>query len=445
MGEAPVVLNIPWQERIDWGLHIGARFVRQIFTSMPLAAWQAIRHRPRKHIDDSRFNTLMTSSAYEKFLTPTLDPQDETDFATYLGDGATYFKSVFSAIEGVTPYRKMYVAPTTCLIREDGTERRVVAIRIGDLVVDPTHTNAWTTAKYFVLQGAAYGMLFTEHPNLHFPYDSINAITKSAVPIGHPIFQMLYPHLRFELQLNKAVLESKGSVITDWRPTLYAPFTADMSDGLLDLFVAGYHGVEGESGYPKYTFRKRPKKVYGDYGVFLDAYYEPVLKFAKAVAATIHDGDEYTRRWATYISGWVPGFPSAPEIFEGDNLAEVLAGIVWDLSIGHSVDHQAFSFDVSVEEKFLRLRVPPPTSLDAPAIEPGQVTRWVDRFKARVAHRVFFQPYTVTRLVDVQYGFENAALQNAGRQFIDDLKATEANLTVRNFMPLRTISASIQF
>ena len=448
LSKAPVVINVPWQEQVDWALRIGLRFAVQIVGGVPAALWDSFRYRPTKHVEDSRFDEIMTSSAYEKFLTSGLTASDSAAFASQLKEpGATFYKSDFSAVSTIRPYKRTYMAPTVSLIREKDGNREVAAIRLGDIVLDRTMGDAWETAKYFVLQGAAYSMLFTEHPNLHFPYDSINAITKTSLPQEHLIFKLLKPHLRFQLELNQAVLLSRGSVITSFRPTLYAPFTANMDDGLLDLFAAGYRGVDGNPAYPTYAFRKAPKPVNGDYGVFLNRYYATVLEFTRQVAAKIPKGDEYTERWANYISRWVPGFPSPTEIFEGDTLAEVLAGIVWNLSIGHSVDHHAFSFDVTPEEKYLRIRVPPPTSTTAPATDAKKVTRWYDRFKTRLAHKVFFEPTTVTRLVDVRYRFgaEHPDLMLAADQFIEALHRTEANMDVRTFMPLRDMSASIQF
>ncbi len=446
MGEAPIVLNIPFRERVDFAVHVGFRIGWQIWAGIPRAAWRAWRNSPQAMISDERFDHVMTHSAYQKFLTPDLTEEDRITFGAYLGDkSACFYKSDFSAIRGVTPYKKMYVAPTLSLIREKEGRREVLAVKIGDIVVDRSHRNAWDITKFFVLQGAAYSMLFTEHPNLHFPFDAINAITKSSVPTDHPIFHLLWPHLRFQLPLNKSVLESKLTVITNWRPTHYAPFTANLDDGLLDFFVAGYRGVQGNNAYPKYSFRKKPRKVHGNYGVFLDSYYKPVLEFTRKVAAKIPPGDEFTKRWATYIAMWIPGFPDGEEIFEGENLAEVLAGIVWDMSVGHAVDHQAFSFDVTVEEKYLRLRVPPPREKSAPAVNPKTVSTWWDRFKAQVAHRAFFQPNTVTRLVHVHYNFKESDLKKAGHDFVSDLYQTEKDLKVPHFIKLEEICASIQY
>jgi len=440
------VLHVPWQERLDFAIRVGLRIGWQIWAGIPRALFRAFRSSPRDYISDARFNEVMTSSCYEKFLTEGLSAAQKQDFAPYLsGSTARFYKSDFTAIGGVRPYDGMYVSPTVSLISDDNGTRKVVAVKVGDVVVDPTCGGAWESAKYFVFQGAAYSMLFTEHPNLHFPYDTINAVTKSSVPTDHLIFRFLSKHLRFQLQLNKLVLESKWSVITNFRPTHYAPFTANLDDGLLDFFVAGYRGVEGNNAYPPYSFRARPKKVHGDYGEFQRAYYEPMLKLAKKIADEIPEGDEFTRRWATYINMWIPGFPSGEEIFEGDTLAEVLAGIVWDMTLGHAVDHQAFSFDVSVAEKYLRLRVPPPLSKDSPAVDPTSVNTWWDRFKAEVAHRAFFQPNTVTRLINVRYDFGNAALDRAGQEFIESLPEVERQLKVPKYISLHEIPASIQY
>ena len=53
---------------------------------------------------------------------------------------------------------------------------------------------AWSLAKAYALQGVAHHALFVVHPTLHFPMNSVNAITKSAVPMIRPLFQALLPH-----------------------------------------------------------------------------------------------------------------------------------------------------------------------------------------------------------------------------------------------------------
>jgi hypothetical protein len=359
--------------------------------------------------------------------------------------GARFFKIDLTAMRHVEPYDGMYVAATMSLVEDLAGVKRVVAIDVDGLLVEPTDVNAWNLSKLFVLQGAAYGILFTEHPNLHFPYDAINAITQTVLPINHVISKLLKPHLRFQLPLNRAVLESPGSVITNWRATIYAPFTADARDGMLDLFVAGYRGVKDRSGYPTFDFAQRPKKVDSDYGIFLDAYFKTVLEFTNQVAARVSPDDQKVRDWADYIVDWIKGFPGPDDIGKPGVLGMTLARIIWDISIGHAADHETFSYDVSPELKFMRIRVPPPASKNIAPVDVRMATRWVDRFKLRLAHRMFFEPVAITRLIETDYEFGDPQLNAIQSDFRAALRQTEANLPVRNFMKLEEFPASIQY
>lgn len=448
--EAPIVLGIPDEEVADWNRHIGARYAVQLFGGIPAAIRDAIRYRIDRYPTDAEFDTMMTTGVYSKFLTPLSGDPDEAPFASIIASapaGTTFSKIDLTAIRSVKPYEDMYTAPTLSLVAEVGTTRTIRAILIGDdLVLEPSDRNAFDLAKLFVMQGAAYGILFTEHPNLHFPFDSINAITQTFLPIDHLVFKLLRPHLRFQLPLNRAVLESKGSVITNFKYTFYAPFTADMDDGMLDFFSAGYVGVPGRSAYPKYDFSARPKRIPSDYGVFLERYYDTVLAFTSKVVAHLpsHDVD-LVRAWANHCSDNVPGFPSEHEILAQGVLERTLARIVWDLSVGHGADHQVFSKEISPEQKFLRLRVPPPASKSIARVDPATATKFRDRFKARLAHRVFFEPSLITALIDTDYEFTSPELVAAQNEFKQNLRETEAQLPCRNYMPLSEIPASIQY
>lgn len=465
LGEAAIVLNVPEAEQRHFDRTVGLRFKLTLILGIPRAMWEAATHAVTEPIPDDWFAAVLTESAYSKFLVPLDGGDDEKPFAPVIaGDPSrTFYKMDFTAMRYVEPYQGMHVAPTMVLVEEiagqdpsipvEHRAKRPVAILVNDtLLLEPTaaEQGAWDLAKVFVLQGAAYGMLFTEHPNLHFPFDAINAITKTWLPQQHPIYQMLIPHLEFQLSLNLGVLESRQSVITNKRETFYAPFTANMSDGLLELFVAGYAGEEGRSGYPTYDFQTRPKKVYSHYGSFLDAYYEACLPFAEKVAEVALEPEwrDVTAQWAEYIAPWVKGFPTREEIVDAATLEATLARIVWDLTIGHGADHQVFSYDVTPERKFLRLRLPPPAGKNAPPVPMRELARWVDRFKMRIAHRTFFEPITRTRLLDVKYPFVDSRLDAAGHAFLASLRQTEASLSARGiriYMPIENAPASIQF
>ena len=113
-----------------------------------------------------------------------------------------------------------------------------------DLVFDKaTHSvgTAWWLAKYFVLQGAIHRINLVDHIKVHFPGDTINAVTKSVLPRWHLINQLLVPHFRLTLPVNNTVLEGQRSIINrdTWYP--WSPVTArgDEIRKLIPLAWAG--------------------------------------------------------------------------------------------------------------------------------------------------------------------------------------------------------------
>jgi hypothetical protein len=458
-GEAPVVVHVPTDEALDWGLHIGLRYFASMFWQTPASAWQAFRNNPQAAPDDAEFAKLLASATYSKFFVALDGGPDEQSFGEIVGKnaGKNLKKIDFTALDLVKPYDGMFVAGTMTLVDDHGDGTcEVLAIGLGDLVLEPTkaHRAAFDLAKLFVLQGAAYAMLFTEHPNLHFPFDSINAVTKTILPTDHVVFRALRPHLRFQLPLNNAVLLSPNSVITNFKPTFYAPFTANMRDGLLELFVAGYRGVPDHSGYPRFSFAEAPKLVDSPYGRFGRAYFEQAfLPFGKAIADAVlvtqgkssRDDADYMQSWARFLGPMVPGFPTCEEILEEGVLARALATILYTLSVGHALDHKCFSDSVSVEQKYLRIRLAPPGSVDAGPAPIGKATTWMDRFRARLAHKIFFEPHVITKLVDVDYGFVEPPMSKAVNRFKQDLREVDRQWKGPSFLPLEQIPASIQY
>ena len=81
-----------------------------------------------------------------------------------------------------------------------------MAIYLNDTVFDSRDGEAWELAKHFMMEGASNVVTLMTHPLLHFPYDSINAITKTALPKNHILHKLLIQHCRFTLPLENAVL-----------------------------------------------------------------------------------------------------------------------------------------------------------------------------------------------------------------------------------------------
>ena len=466
LGTSPAVLHLPWQETVDWYCHIGFRYLRDLFLYGPVALVRAIRFRGLPQIDDAAMATVLTHGLYSRFLSP-LDAIDVKTFAgTYdPNDGGVYYKIDFTPIEAVQPYSGMFVGKTITLMRRTNatsTDFSVVAIAVGGkpLVLVPKDANAWELAKYYVLMGCSYATLFTTHPNVHFPYDTINAVTKGAIPVHHLLFKLLIPHLRFSLVLDNAVLQSPASVISNLRANLYDPFTAAADAGLMSFFVAGFKGLKGNSAYPGYHYPSNrdelrvPPTRYGD---FLRLYFEPFHELAVAVVREMPvDQLGYVEEWSRWIRTWLPTFPHLPFRHEDHagvaasraKLAFALAVVLWDVSVVHSTDHRDFAANVPVEWKCFRLREAPPSSREEKPVDRAKLATRVDLFKSHLAHRMFFAPTNVTTLLDVDYGFESATLRAAQATFKTQLRAIDASLAgkdIPRYAAIDLMAASIQY
>jgi hypothetical protein len=68
-----------------------------------------------------------------------------------------------------------------------------------------------------------------------------------------------------------------------------------------------------------------------------------------------------------------------------------------------------------------------------------------DVFKYALEWKLFFNDWTVTRLVDVDYQFETTELQKLQSNFLQDLAEVDKKMPVKKYMELKNISISIQF
>ena len=231
--------------------------------------------------------------------------------------------------------------------------------------------------------------------------------------------------------------------------TWYDPLTADADKGLSCLFAAGYAGYPDDlEAYPPYVYTVVPDQFPSNYGVFQHSYYEPIRRFCDVVARYILANDPqdlYSGRWAHYCNRWILGFPEEKDVRDPEALGAAMARFMWDVTVGHGADHYNYSTDLSVVNKYLRIRVPPPSTLDIPRVDPLDVYTWNDTFRANMCEKLFFAPYTFTTLITADYTFEDPKLRAAAQTFKADLRSTEANLSVRNFMPLDIIPGSIQY
>lgn len=470
MEQAPEILNVPPEESLLWNQAIGSRYFKTLTFYPGGAAANAVAGGQTAIPTDAEFVRMMTNSVFVRSLRNT---EGNTWVASF---------SPMRLIENDT-LPGTYVRHLNAVFKRNGNQFSCAFIELPmsnppALIVTPADP-AWNLAKAYALQAAAYIGLFVGHPALHFPMDSVNAVTKTSVPRNHPLFQLLFPHSTYALAVNNAVLETEDGILSSDPPgTWFDPLTAT---GLVikRLFGAGYSGYEGhETWYPKYNYMKPWMDDSVDYGRCLSLYFQPFLELCTTVASEIFKAspkDPYVERWANYLSAQLHGFPDGKAIFEGDTLARAMAIYLWDVTVAHAADHFSFYNDITSAQpgpagtrlaawKFLRIRVPPPLQkTDGAEVKlVGDVCHPDDLYRAEMAQEMFFKSVTLwPNLVDTTYAFTSPVLLNAQRDFQAELRRVSHTVAsvMPNFMPLETadpkkstpeeyastISASIQY
>jgi hypothetical protein len=447
IGEAPAVLHLPLGEVIDWWVFIGSRYLTTTLFYTPIAYIKAILHPGLDAVSDAEFLDMLQNSMLAKFICPNLDEKDKEIFKSLLNKNIKAFIIDFEPVNVVTAFPGIYCTGTKTLLKEESPGRySVLAVWVDSTneMLTSIDGDSWELAKYFVLQGGALCSTLVIHPILHFPLDSINAITKTALPTEHLLFKLIYPHLRFTLPLENAVLTYKSSLLQGkwWMP--YAPYPSSPRGGLRDLLVQGYMGIAGNDSYPAYRYSMRPDKVWAPYGEFQDQYYSLFYNFVSEIVKDIEKDDYFVSSWAKWISQNVPGFPNEKEIFEKDHLASAVAYFLWGISVGHTVDHYSYG-QMNVKKIPLRLRQAPPRKGEKILSRKNLVTFW-DTAKYMMAQKLFYQPTSVTLLKDTTYSFEKKTHQDGVEKFIKELQNLDAKLEKEGiqYVPLNKIARGIQ-
>lgn len=461
-GESPAVIHLPKEEQSAWNRYIGARYAWTLLTYWIPAGLFASKNKGLDEIPDAEFNHLLSFTPFSKFIRPIedYDLQEGQPFVSLIKSQpkATFYIADFNFMESVKNYQGMYCAPTKCLLRQQKENiyglKEIVAIHLkqSNLLLDPADGNAWELAKYFVLQGAGYRLVLSEHALLHFPYDCINAITKTALPKNNLVFKLIYPHLYLTLALNNTVLTSSHSPLQNNQLFPYSGFIGNFDD-FQGFLKDSYHGMNDEHGnfdpsYKPFVFTDQPPQIYGEYDIFLRRYYDTFLQFTLKATKHLPDSQKkHVRQWADYIHQWLPQFPDGNQIFEENKLAATLAKIMWDLSIAHAADHYSYS-QISIPKVPLRMRVPAPVTKTIPAFDRKKLIRWEDTFRQCFEREMFFRAANVTLLKNVDYNFNSIKLRTLNNWFIQQLRVTAAELKsegVTTYIPLHEISCSIQY
>jgi hypothetical protein len=448
LGEAPAVIHLPLKEWFEWWAFIGSRFILTLGYS-PIAYLQGLFNHSLDPMPDKEFIELFENSMLAKFICDELDETDQKIFKQYLGQDEEFFILDFETTRVVKPFKGMYTSGTKCLIKKiAGGKYKYwpVAIYIDktQALLTPDDGAAWELAKYYVLQGAALGITLVVHSILHFPLDSINAITKSSVPKDHILFKLIYPHLRFTLPLESAVLNFDSTVIN---PKWYKPYSPHPgpAEGLRDLLVDGFKGINGNASYKSYKYPMRPEKIHAYFGEYRDRYYEVFYEFVSKVLQDFDKEDPILSLWAKYISQYVPGFPDEEEIKQDDKLIQAVAYFMWSVTVGHAVDHETYA-NIGVRKKPMRLRQPPPDK-STKTMDRNKLNTFWDVGKYIMAQILFFKAWTVDRLLDIDYKLPEVYQQQAQKEFFENLHKLDLALKKEEicYMELKNMPSSIQY
>ena len=441
---APPVLHLDAEER---GVHLRynvSRYVGQLLRLAPGAALRSLLGRRLAPMTDATFSGIFDRTSLGQFIDPDLDEADRRSFAPYLDGPLDRYARIDLSATSRSGLPGVHLAPTVTLVRrgEDG-RHGVVAIRIGDRTLDPSHGAAWQLARYFVLQGAQLHLVCVVHPLLHFPGDVVNAVTRTLLPRGHVVHRLLEPHMEWTLGLHEAVVHNRRSVLHNSQRELYTPFPAP-TEVLHDYVARGLEGGGGAGASEQYRFDRPQLGTHTEYGRYRRDWYEAVLELTSAVAAQVPPGDVYVERWADAIRGWLPGFPGGAEIFRGGRLAESLATYVSSVSVFHTADHHSYT-RIPADHLPWRLRVPSPDVEEPRELRLRSLVSAEDHFRHLLCRAMFFEPVILSSLHDVEYGFRNPALRRAAGEFRAAMRRLDERWSGSTFPRSDEIAASLQY
>lgn len=450
------VPGVPLQERLRWSLKIGLRYVGNIVFYTPRALVYGLTHPNVELLGDREFEERFDNTVFSKMVVSCESP----DVATFASEQfpiamtkstVRHYIADFSIFERLTTFPGTYAAGTTVLFEREhsGARLRLVAIRIKNMELTSADGDAWELAKLFAIQGATIRLVFGTHALLHFPEDSINAIAKARLPTNHILYQLLIPHLDLQLTLDNTVLNSPTSPLINNQIFPWNAHTGPV-DSLMRSVRDIYAGVENNPAYSTYSYKHPRRNEEEKYLIFLEAYYQTILRFVQKVLAKIVPGDEHVKRWADEVAQHVPGFPKGDVIFVTPdktgyirNLDWAVATLIWDVSVGHTTDHYNMG-QLDINQNPMRLRVPPPETRRV-RFDRRQLGKWTDFFRYRLFWKMFLQSSTILRLEDVRYPFTDPELRRFNDEFLRDLAKTAHTLKDGAFIPLRDIARSIQF
>lgn len=449
-GEAslyPTVLRVPEADYKAFMGEVVARYQTTLATFLPKAVLRSARAPHPRAVSDARLAEMIWHTAVASMATREIDEGAAAAFAPLLDaePGKRWLVCDLTCMGNARGklLPGTYVAPTRTLLEETDGDPVVRAIDLDGALVRPTDGRAWELASLFVRQGFSHAVVMASHPRHHFPYDTINAVTRRLLPPEHIVRQLIEPHCFIQLALNFGVLYSNRSVARNHQDLIYTPFCTT-EEGQFALVRAGWKGVPRSSVWKPYRYPLTPYATPGPFGDFC-RHYDGVLRaHVRRVLDGVDPADPSLLAWADEIAANLPGFPGAFQMLRPGALAEAVGTMVSGVSVVHSSEHFTYS-TIGIDEAPLRLRVPPSTGPDAPPFRYEDLTTRRDVFRQHLAHELFFKVFPVRRLAEVEYRFDDERLRVAGERLRRELVDASRSLPGREYLPLNMIASSLQY
>ncbi len=439
----PAVFGVSESDYQAFMKHIVSRYVKTLMTGSQEALRVASKHSVGA-VDDAELVRIAWETPMSRMLNPTLDPMDRDRFAAVLPEVSARgrpHKIDTSHLAGYHPPPGIFVEPTVALFAIGDREVTAHAIFVNGRVFRPGQGESWARARCFFLQGCGLSLVAGFHPSLHFPMDSVIAVSREVLPEAHPVARLVEAHSYLQLPLDYGVQWNERSVANNHQREIYTPYPVS-GDEFFEGTATCYSGIDGNSSYPGYAYPLGPPEFPGAYCRFLSSYHHVILDFCRRVVAGVAPGDPDIAAWGAALHGFLPGFPEADALRDGETLARALAGFVHTVSVWHSAEHHAYSLE-PVYKMPHRLRVPPPTG-DDPPVPAEYWTRPTDIFRQEMARQMFYEAHTVRGMLQAEYGFTEPALVGAVSEFHEALRQCDRTQEKR-YMELDHIACSLQF
>ncbi|KAM4796290.1 polyunsaturated fatty acid lipoxygenase ALOX15B [Rhinophrynus dorsalis] len=325
------------------------------------------------------------------FKIPKNFPVDDDMVSSYLGKSSLHdeiqdgniFLVDYKILEGIPTNiindQRQYIAAPMCLLWKSPQDHLIpIAIQLGqtpgkenpiflpsDSEWDWTLAKMWVRSSEFHVHEVVTHLLFT-----HLFAEIFNIATTRNLPMGHPVYKLINPHLRYTLQINvlarlqligpgglfdQAVATGNGGV-----PVLLKKAMESLT--YTSLCLPDHIQARGVETIPNYYYRDDGMKIW----LAIERFVSDIVNFHYTSDAAVFDDPEL-QAWVAeiYKEGFLESKASGiPSSFETRvELIKYLTMVIFTCSAQHAaVNSGQFDFYAWMPNGPSTMRNPPPTT-----------------------------------------------------------------------------------